>query len=153
MLDQDGHRIEHVRPPRDLQSWQQLPVSAVASFQPVVVEDLSRAALRGVLDKYPYQRFPVVRDGRLAGILTRKGAEVALTGALSLRLEPDVTCYREQTIQDLQQLLLDSTTQFVVVLDHKRGSVVGVVTLHDLLRSQLAAAERVAEAGNATGGL
>lgn len=153
VLDQDGHRIEHVRPPRDLQSWQQLPVSAVASFQPVVVEDLSRAALRGVLDKYPYQRFPVVRDGRLAGILTRKGAEVALTGALSLRLEPDVTCYREQTIQDLQQLLLDSTTQFVVVLDHKRGSVVGVVTLHDLLRSQLAAAERVAEAGNATGGL
>lgn len=43
--------------------------------------------------------------------------------------------------------------QSLAVLDHKRGSVVGVVTLHDLLRSQLAAAERVAEAGNATGGL
>ena len=27
--------IEHVRPPRDLQSWQQLPVSAIANFRPV----------------------------------------------------------------------------------------------------------------------
>ena len=40
ILTQDGHQMEHVRPPRDLQSWQQLPVSAIANFQPVVVKGL-----------------------------------------------------------------------------------------------------------------
>ena len=40
LLTQDGHQIEHVRPPRDLQSWQQLPVSAIASFQPVTLRSL-----------------------------------------------------------------------------------------------------------------
>ena len=40
LLTQDGHRLEHVRPPRGLQGWQQLPVSAIANFQPVVLRDL-----------------------------------------------------------------------------------------------------------------
>jgi CIC family chloride channel protein len=153
LLDQDGHRIEHVRPPRDLMSWQQLPVSAVANFHAVVLGDLGRAALLEALKKHPYQRFPVVSGGRLAGILTRKEAEAALMEARLPGLEPAVTCLREQTIEDLQQLLLDSTTQFVVVLDQMGGSVVGVVTLHDLLRSQAAAAERAAGAGEITRGL
>ena len=145
LLDQDGHRIEHLRPPRDLMSWQQLPLAAMANFNPVVVEDLSRSTLQDTLKQHPYQRFPVVRDGRLAGILTRRVAEAALTGTQSPKLDTAVTCLRGQTIQDLQQLLLDSTTQFVVVLDQKGGKVVGVVTLHDLLRSQTAAAERAVE--------
>jgi len=153
MLDQDGHRIEHVRPPRDLQSWQQLPVSAIANFQAVVVDDLDRASLQEVVKQHPYQRFPVVRGGRLVGVLTRKETEVALAGGHSPKLEPAVSCLRGQTIQDLQQLLLDSTTQFVVVLDRNEGKVIGVVTLHDLLRSQAAASERGAESGDATGGL
>ena len=35
MLTQDGHQLEHVRPPRGLQGWQQLPVSAIANFRRV----------------------------------------------------------------------------------------------------------------------
>jgi CBS domain-containing protein len=52
---------------------------------------------------------------------------------------------RGQTIQDLQHLLLDSTTHFVVVMDEEGINVVGIVTLHDLLRAQTAAAERAAD--------
>jgi CIC family chloride channel protein len=46
ILVQDGHRLDHVIPPRDLQSWQQLPVSAVATFQPVAVLDSSTVELQ-----------------------------------------------------------------------------------------------------------
>jgi CIC family chloride channel protein len=151
LLHQDGHHIEHVRPPRDLMSWQQLPVSAIANFQVVVVEDIAVRTLEETLRSHPYQRFPVVRKKRLVGILTRKAAEAAMAGGREPKLEQAVPCLRGQTIQDLQQLLIESTTQFVVVLDREGGSVVGVVTLHDLLRAQ-AAAERAAELGDSTGG-
>lgn len=151
LLDQDGHRIEHVRPPRDLMSWQQLPVSAVANFHAVVVDDLSFVALKNMLRKHPYQRFPVVSNGRLRGILNRKTADTMLPESPPPKLEQAVTCLREQTVQELQQLLLDSTTQIVIVLDQKEGSIVGVVTLHDLLRAQTMAAERAAESEDADG--
>ena len=42
LLTQDGHQLEHVRPPRGLQGWQQLPVSAIANFRPVVVGESGR---------------------------------------------------------------------------------------------------------------
>lgn len=141
LLEQDGHRIEHVRPPRDLQSWQQLPVTAIANFQAVVVEDLRSAALQELLKQHPYQRFPVVQDGRLAGVLSRKEAETVIAGKSAPRLEPATTCERTETIRDLQFSLIESTTQLVVVLDRQGGKVVGLVTLHDLLRAQASYAQ------------
>lgn len=142
LLDQDGHRIEHVRPPRDLQSWQQLPVSAIANFQVVAAEDLGRAALQDLLKQQPYHRFPVLQAGRLAGILTRKEAEAVAAGKSPPKLEPATTCWRGQTIRELQQLLIESTTQCVVVLDREDGKVVGLVTLHDLLRAEVNLAQK-----------
>ena len=78
LLTQDGHRLEHVRPPRGLQEWQQLPISAIANFQPVVLHDPGVPEIQKVLKAHPYQRFPVIEERRLAGILTRKEAEAAL---------------------------------------------------------------------------
>jgi len=147
LIRQDGHQIEHVKPPRDLQGWQQLPVSAIANFRPVAVEDLGHTALANLLRQHPYLRFPVLCNGRLAGILTREEAEAALATGRAVKLEPAVTCWREQNIRDLQRLLVASTTQLVVLLDRQGENVVGLVTLHDLLRSQIAAAERASAAG------
>lgn len=50
LLAQDGHELEHVSPPRDLHSWQQLPVSAIANFKPVTAHELAVLLLpRGLL--------------------------------------------------------------------------------------------------------
>ena len=137
LLTQDGHQLEHVRPPRDLSSWQQLPVSAIASFQPVALHSLDPAEIQTVLKAHPYQRFPVEQNDRLTGILTRKEAMLAQTEHREPRLEPATTCLREQTIRDLQHLLIESASQFVVVLDRPDGKVLGLVTLHDLLRAEV----------------
>ena len=130
-------RLEHVRPPRDLQSWQQLPVSAIASFQPVTLRSLDVAEIQAVLKAHPYQRFPVEQNDRLAGILTRKEAGLAMSENRAPKLERATTCQREQTIRDLQRLLIESASQFVVVLDRPDGKVIGLVTLHDLLRAEV----------------
>jgi len=141
ILVQDGHQLEHVIPPRDLRSWQQLPVAAIANFHPVTVTEVSSAEMQKVLRAHPYQRFPCVLGGSVAGILTRKEAEAALALNRPPKLEPAVTCMRNQSVGELEALLIDSNSMFVVLLDRPGGQVLGVVTLHDLLRAQVAMSE------------
>jgi CIC family chloride channel protein len=143
LLAQDGHRLEHVRPPRDLQSWRVMSVSAIANFSPKTLADLSPAALRNALAS-PYERFPVVQAGRLIGILTRSEAEAALIDSRVPRLASPVICRRDQTVAELQAILIDTGTNMVVVLDREGGQVIGLVTLHDLLRTEVTFAENSA---------
>ena len=142
LLEQDGHRIEHVRPPRDLQSWEQFPVSAIANFQPVIISNLTETELRKMLAAHPYRQFPVVLENKLQGLLTREEMEKSFAEKRAVKLKSVKICLREDTIGKLQRLLIESDTQFVVVLDRLEGQVVGLVTLHDLLRAQTIMAQR-----------
>ena len=141
LIEQDGHHIEHVKPPRDMQTWQQWPVSAIANFRTVVLSDLAPENLTSALNQHPYQRFPVAQGGALVGILTRKEAESALAERRAPRLEPAVTCLPQQTVSELQSLLIDSTALMVVLLDDPKGKILGLITLHDLLRAEVSAAK------------
>ena len=142
LLASDGHQLEHVRPPRDLQSWEQVPVSALANFQPVTLTSLAEAEISRLLAAHPYQQFPVVIAGQLQGLLTRTEAERALATRTPASLKPATTCLRLETVRQLQQRLIDSDTQMVLVLDRPNGQVVGLVTLHDLLRTQVMMAQQ-----------
>jgi hypothetical protein len=42
---------EHIGPPRDLQSWRQLSVSAIANFAPVILRKLDMTTVRETLDR------------------------------------------------------------------------------------------------------
>ncbi len=137
ILVQDGHHLQHVIPPRDLQSWQQFPVSAIANFRPTVITDLSSAELRKVLQAHPFQRFPVAQNDRLVGVLTRKQAENAFASQQTPILEPAITCVPSQTIRELQSMLIESTSLMVVLVDEPNGKILGLVTLHDLLRAEV----------------
>ncbi len=141
ILLQDGHNLDHVIPPRDLRSWQQLPVSAIAHFQVAAITDRSPEALKEALRENPYSRFPVIEDNQLQGILTRETIEQALATQASPELEPAVTCLPTETIRELQFRLIESTTGFVAVLDQKGGAMIGLVTLHDLLRAEVSIAK------------
>jgi CIC family chloride channel protein len=140
LLLQDGNRIERLRPPRDLQSWQQFPIAALLTERPVVVSDLAPAALQQTLRAWPFERFPVVENGQPRGVLTRREAQTAMAEKRPPKLEPLTPCRADQTVRELQELLINSTTQFVVVLD-AAGAIQGVITLHDLLRAEVQKAE------------
>ncbi len=136
LLVQDGHRIDHVRPPRDLQSWQQMAVALIMTKNPTVITGLGRPMIEEAFKSHPYERFPVVLEGSLAGILTRREGTAALAANRPPVLEPATSCRPNQTILELQKLLIDSTTQYVVVTNLE-GGIQGVITLHDLLRAQV----------------
>ena len=114
-----------------------MPVSAIANFQPVVLRDPGAAEIQKVLKAHPYQRFPVLKEGKLAGILTRKEAQAALAEKRPPKLEPATTSLPGQTIRQLQGRLIESTTQLVVLMDAEGQTVLGLVTLHDLLRAEV----------------
>lgn len=140
LLLQDGHNLEHVIPPRDLQAWQQLPVSAIANFRPVTINRDRLAEAQKFIEQHPYSRFPVVENGEPVGILTRTEAQAAAAGNRVPKLDRAVVCLRNRNVRDLQNLLINSTTLLVLVVD-EQDRLLGIVTLHDLLRAEVAVAE------------
>ncbi len=142
VLLQDGHQMVHVVPPRDLRSWQNLPISAIAQFQPVIFSDLNHENITDAFERNPYQRFPMVEDGSVIGILLRTEYAVARREQRPPRLQPAVCARPHQTIRECQLLLIESSCGLIVITDHPRGTPLAVVTLHDLLRAQAAIGDR-----------
>jgi len=142
VLCQDGHDLNHLIPPRDLRSWQNLPISALANFKPVTIGDRSEQALSRLLEQHPYRRFPVLEDGHLTGVATRAEIEAALAEHRPLKLNAPVTCRPGQSIRESQAQLIQSSTGTLAITDDSETKLLGIVTLHDLLRAQLAVAER-----------
>ena len=142
VLLQDGHQIEHLIPPRDLRSWQNMSISTIANFRPVVIEDMSEGALAAVLDRHPYRHFPVIEKGSLKGIVARVEVAAAISEHRSLTLQTAMTGRPDQSIRESQAALIESATGTIVLTDGNREKPLAIVTLHDLLRAQLNLGDR-----------
>ncbi len=139
ILEQDGYKLDKLLPPRDLQTWQKLPVSAIANFQPVVLGTLEPATMEKLVKERPFSNYPVMQNGQAIGIAARTELIEALAEKRPPRLAPAISCEPRQTIRELQTLLLDSPSGMALVRDGEK--LLGIVTLHDLLRAQINAAQ------------
>jgi len=142
LLEQDGHDLDRMLPPRDMRAWQEQPATALANHNPVVAESLELESLKRLLDRHPYERFPVVEGGRLRGILTRSEAEASLREKRVPRLAGAVTCLPRAPLRELGERLIESSSGMVLLQSEPDGPILGILTLHDLLRAEMAAAER-----------
>ena len=134
--------MEHLVPPRDLRSWHNLPVSAIATFKPVIITDMSEDALKNLLASHPYRHFPVVIDDQLRGIAKRTEIELAIAGHRPVKLDSVPTSRLGDTIRGSQDLLIESPTQTLLLTDQPDGKPLAIVTLHDILRAQVAMSDR-----------
>ncbi len=139
ILEQDGYKLEKLLPPRDLQSWQKLPISAIANFHPAVLNSLDAAEVEKILQAHSFANFPVLQNGQPIGIASRIELEESIIQKRVPRLAPIVRCDPRQNIRELQTLLLDSPTGLALVCDGPK--LLGTVTLHDLLRAQINATQ------------
>lgn len=146
LLEQDGHDLDHFNAPRDLRAWQSQPVRKLANLKPVVLETLDPDELAQAMKSHPYERFPVVKDGALQGILTRFEVEAAVSNKRVPKLAPAPVCDPSASLQKVQMLLIDSPTGMVVMRRPGEVSIAGILTLHDLLRAQQAAADSAGDA-------
>lgn len=136
VLAQDGQHVERIVPPRSLRTWMELPSARIANFAPIIVGDLAPDVLRKTMDERPHTRFPVVITGRLTGVLTRNEALQALEESRPPVLEPAVTCTPATSVREVATKIVDSHSGLIVIVDQP-GAVIGVITMHDILRAQM----------------
>jgi CIC family chloride channel protein len=136
VLAQDGQHVDKIVPPRSLRTWMELPSARIANFTPYMISDLAPEAVRKAMAEQPHTRFPVVVDGRLTGVLTHSEALKALAGTRAPVLEPAVTCTPTTPVRDIATKIVDSPSGLVILLDQP-GNVIGVITMHDILRAQM----------------
>jgi len=141
LLEQDGHVVERFAPPRDLREWQNQPVSRLANPQPVVVPSLELKPLQALLQNHPYAQFPVIVDGQIRGVLTREEAARALREKRPPALAEATICRPDLSLREVEVQLIESKTGFLLLQQQADGPLVGILTLHDILRAQQAAAE------------
>ena len=136
VLAQDGQHVERLVPPRSLRTWMELPSVRIANFSPLIITDLAPGAVRSFLAAHPHDRFPVVQNDRLAGVLTRKAAIEALAEGHAPVLESAVTCTLATPVREVAARIMDSPSGLIILLG-KNGGVNAVITLHDILRAQM----------------
>jgi CIC family chloride channel protein len=138
LLAQDNHEIHKIAPPGNLAAWRAMPVRAFVNQKPVAITDMDPAHLRSILRKYSFRGFPVMIGGDLKGVVTRAEAERAIARGSPPVLEPPVIFHASQTLEEIDQRLLQSSAGLFFVTATEGGPVMGVFTLHDLLRAQAA---------------
>lgn len=141
LLLQDGHDLIKIKPPRDLQSWQNLPVSNIMNAKPVMISSTDPKYLQSMLSNTPYRCFPFTDKGAIVGFMTRDSIEKAL----SLGKMPvySAACFasKDATVKDAAENFINSPHGFLIIVDNDNGIPVGILTLHDLLRAQAAVTE------------
>jgi CIC family chloride channel protein len=138
ILLQDGIDPNQVLPPRHYKRWREIPVSALASFRPVLARSLVPADLAALLGTSGHQRYPVAdAAGRVVGVLPRHEAEaVAAAGEGSPRLEPAGWIQAKATVGEARRRMLADGVDFLCVGDESSGQIQGILSLHDILRGQ-----------------
>jgi CIC family chloride channel protein len=136
VLEDDGHVLSRLMPPRDFREWERYPVSAIANYQPAVLHELDEPSLKVALETFRYSRLLYQQDRQPPGLVLQKEAHEAVINGHAVPVHAAPTCLRTDAIVKVQRQLVDSIHGIVVVLDQDAGQAIGLVTLHDLLRAQ-----------------
>jgi CIC family chloride channel protein len=138
LLVQDGDELHKIHPPVDLKSWQNLPVSAIANPSPVMLNSLEEGEMRGKLESFPFNSFPLLVEGRVKGIVTRQQMQQAVLSHGVPEIHKAAFCFPEQTVRDIGKKFLESSAYVLVVQERDTRAIRGIITLHDLIRAQAA---------------
>jgi tRNA nucleotidyltransferase (CCA-adding enzyme) len=138
LLDQSCQKLVALLPKKIQPS---VKVGQIMSSRPhLIPASTSAKQAARMMQRYGYEGFPVVEDHQVVGLLTRRAVDRALSHQLdltaaSLMEAGTVTVYPDQSVEDLQQVMVASGWGQVPVVDPDSGDVVGIVTRTDLLKT------------------
>jgi tRNA nucleotidyltransferase (CCA-adding enzyme) len=130
---------ESIQPP--------VTVSEIMSRGPQLLEPkttISEAAER--MQRFGHEGYPVVEQGRVIGLLTRRAVDRAMSHGMGDRAVSSVmkaghlVAHPSDSVQTLQRLMIEHDWGQVPVADPESNAIVGIVTRTDLLKT-LAPAE------------
>lgn len=123
--------------------WHVLPattVKGIMSRDPLLLSpDTSVQEAHRLMQRYGYEGYPVVSEGRVVGLLNRREVDRAISHGLelsvgSLMAAGDIRISPEATLEELQALMGSTGWGQVPVVDDQ-GEIVGIVTRTDLLKT------------------
>lgn len=93
-----------------------------------------------LMQRYGYEGYPVVQNGKVIGLLTRRAVDRAISHRLNLTAGSlmdagEITIRPDDSLQQLQACMTSSGWGQVPVVDAQTGEIVGIVTRTDLLKS------------------
>ncbi len=141
ILEQDGHQVHEVAPPRSLNDWQQAEVLTLANPRPVILEDLASERIADSLRRHPFHVFPVRQPGGGFGVVERRELEAALREARAPVVGKIALARPHQTVHEVSRLFIESDLGMVLVIAEDGQTPLALLTLHDLLRAQTALQE------------
>ncbi len=123
---------EYVRPA--------ITVSEIMSRGPQVLIEttpLNEAADR--MQRFGYEGYPVVKEGKVVGLLTRRSVDRALGHRLHVTAESLMdkgafTVQPDDSIEHLQRIMAESGWGQIPVVQSQTGEIIGIVTRTDLLK-------------------
>lgn len=152
LLLQDKISLKRLPSYRGERDWRNLPVSVIMTHDAITLNksETVTTALEGTIIKNNHHAYPVVdSSSKVVGMITRHEVEEAR------RIDPevsvsDILCkkelvfvYPETSIRDVaNQLVLGEIEQAPVVSKKNKGSLLGIITLHDIARQQNAITEK-----------
>jgi tRNA nucleotidyltransferase (CCA-adding enzyme) len=117
-------------------------VAQIYSPRPQVVEsDLTVSEAADRMARYGYEGFPVVREGKVVGLLTRRAVDRAIAhGMKRAHVENvmeggSVTVQLSDSITHLQRLMVEQGWGQIPVVSPEGDRVVGIVTRTDLIKA------------------
>lgn len=89
---------------------------------------------------YGYEGYPVVNNGEVVGLLTRRAVDRAIahklnTSAAQLMEAGEITISSEASIEQLQEKMISSGWGQIPVVDPNSQAIIGIVTRTDLLKT------------------
>ena len=123
----------HVRP--------SLTVRQIMSPRPLTLSpDTPAERAAQLMQRYGYEGYPVVQDGKVRGLLTRRAVDRAISHKLnltaaSLMESGEVGVQPTDSIDLLRRVMIDSGWGQIPVIDPDTGNVIGIVTRTDLLKT------------------
>jgi tRNA nucleotidyltransferase (CCA-adding enzyme) len=92
------------------------------------------------MQRYGYEGYPVVEDGQLVGLLTRRAVDRAVAHKLNLKARSlmqagNVTVLPTDSIEHLQNLMTESGWGQIPVIHPQTHEIIGIVTRTDLINT------------------
>lgn len=126
-----------------------ITVGQIMSQKPQTLSpNTSVQAAAALMQRYGYEGYPVVQDGKVIGLLTRRDVDRAISHKLNLPVTSlmnagEITVQPQDSISHLQRLMTSSGWGQIPVVDPQSGSLIGIVTRTDLLKTLSEGEERL----------
>lgn len=118
-----------------------ITVKQIMSKKPLLIspETTPKEAL-DLMQKFGYEGYPVIQEGQVVGLLTRRAVDRAVSHKLNLPASSlmdagNVAVEPDDSLDFLQRLMADSGWGQVPVVDPKLKKITGIVTRTDLLKT------------------